>query len=54
MKKIENLHFADFSFHCRLQSGHKTKALRYKLFSVKAYQNNYGNYDDYNETINHN
>jgi len=29
-----------------------TKALRYKLFSIKAYQNDYGNYDNYNKTIN--
>jgi len=30
----------------------KIKALQNLKISVKAYQNDYGNFDDYNETIN--
>ncbi len=29
-----------------------SKAMHYKLFFVKAYQNDYKNYDDYYKTIN--
>jgi len=38
----------------RLNLGLPAKALHYKLFSVKAYRNDNGNYDDYNEMINRN
>jgi len=41
-----------FPFKCTHTHTHITKALRYKLFSVKAYQNDYRNYDDYDKMIN--